>query len=64
MISKSVELGKQIGGLVWRFAKSENVLAMIKVAATFAAFVHSVEELRKANRTVGFQTKNQIGFKR
>lgn len=55
MIHKSIDIGRQVGGLVWRFAKSENALAIIKVAATFAAFVHSVEELRKANRPVGFR---------
>lgn len=55
MIQTGIKVGKFVGGTLWKLAKSENALAMIKVAATFAAFVHSVEELRKANRPIGFR---------
>lgn len=57
MVNRAIEVGRTVGGVVWEFAKSENALAIIKVAATFAAFVHSVEELRKANRIIGFRPK-------
>ena len=52
-----VRIARTVGGYVWRFAKSENALSIIKVAAAFAALVHSVEELRKSSR-------GPIGFKR
>jgi hypothetical protein len=55
MIKKSLKLGKRTGGVIWQFAKSENTLAIIKVAATLAAFVHAVEEMRKARRQIGFR---------
>jgi hypothetical protein len=52
-----IKTAMKIGRMVWKFAKSENALAIIKVAATFAAFVHSVEEMRKVNRTIGFRVR-------
>jgi hypothetical protein len=55
MIKTGIQVGRKVAGAVWAFAKSENALALIKVAATFAAFVHSVDEYRKANRQVGFR---------
>lgn len=59
MIGTGLRIGFKVAGVVagavWSFARSENALAMIKVAATFAAFIHSVEELRKANRQIGFR---------
>jgi hypothetical protein len=54
MIKKSMKLGKQAGGFIWELARSEKSLAIIKVAATFAAFVHSIEEFRKSKRQIGF----------
>jgi hypothetical protein len=57
MVKTAIKVGRIFGGAVWRFAKSENALALIKVAATFAAFVHSVEELQKANRIIGFRVR-------
>lgn len=45
---------KRITKLIWEFSKSEQTLAIIKVAATFAAFVHSIEELKKSKRQIGF----------
>lgn len=61
-INKGMKVGRQVGGVLWTFAKSENALDMIKVAATFAAFVHSIEEWRKANRQIGFQKKKSGWF--
>lgn len=55
MINTGLQIGRRVAGALWKFAKSDNALAIIKVAATFAAFVHSVDELRKANRPVGFR---------
>jgi hypothetical protein len=55
MFKKSLKLGKQAGGFVWELARSEKALAIIKVAATFAAFVHSIEEFRKSKRQIGFR---------
>lgn len=55
MIKKSLKLGKQAGRIVWQLAKSEQTLAFIKVAATFAAFIHSIEELKKSKRQIGFR---------
>jgi len=52
---KGLEVSKTVGRAVWEFAKSEKAFAIIKVAATFAAFISSVEELRKTNRKIGFR---------
>ncbi len=55
MIKKSLKFGKRTSGMIWQFAKSENTLAIIKVAATLAAFIHAIEEMRKTRRQIGFR---------
>ena len=55
MIKVGMKVGRTVGGVLWKLARSEKTLAAIKVAATFAALVHSVEEYRKSNRQIGFR---------
>lgn len=59
----------QVLSQVWKFAKSDEALGILKVVAALAACVHAVEELRQMNRVVGFRPEpksksNGIGFKR
>lgn len=55
MIQTGLKVSKSIGKVLWEIVKSEKSLQILKVCATFAAFVHSVEELRKMNRRIGFR---------
>jgi hypothetical protein len=55
MIQTGLKVSKSIGKVLWEIVKSEKSLQILKVCATFAAFVHSVEELRKMNRQIGFK---------
>lgn len=54
MFKKSLSFGKKISGIAWELARSEKALAIIKVAATFAALVQSIEEFKKSKRQIGF----------
>lgn len=55
MLKIGMQVGRTVGNVLWKVARSERTLAAIKVAATFAALVHSVEEYRKSNRQIGFR---------
>jgi hypothetical protein len=46
---------RSMGKKIWRFAKSEDAIAIIQVAAALAAFIHAVEQYRKVNRKIGFK---------
>lgn len=55
MIKKGLVIGQQAGRTAWRIARSEQTIALIKVAATFVALVAAIEELRRVNRKIGFR---------
>jgi hypothetical protein len=56
-IARGLRVGRVIGSTLWQVIKSEKSLQILKVCATFAAFIHSVEELKKMNRRIGFKKK-------
>lgn len=45
---------KLLGKKAWSFAKSEEALAVIQIVAAAVALVHTIEQLRKVNRKIGF----------
>jgi hypothetical protein len=55
MIKQTINAGKSFSKILWTLAKSEKTLAMLKILATIAAFVHSVEEYRKIEKPLGFK---------
>jgi hypothetical protein len=55
IVRKGFKAGKKAGVVLWQVARSDEAIAIIKVAATFAAFVAAIEELRRVNRRIGFR---------
>lgn len=57
IVKKGIQMSKTAKAKAWEIAKSENTLAVIKVAATAVALVQAIEEYRKVKRPIGFRKK-------
>jgi hypothetical protein len=52
--NKVKKLGTKISDKVWTVAKSDQTMAVAKVAMTGIALIHSIEEYRRIKRPIGF----------